>query len=75
MELIYCICRAGRGALVRYGDFWYPVHLIQYLKPNKQWQIQWWRECNCDMVGIEYASSMLIDERDVVDSLWGDAKA
>ena len=52
---------------------------IQYvsfsLKPNKQWQIQWWRECSCDMVGIESGSLMLIDERDVVDLLWGDAKA
>ena len=65
----------GRGALARYGDFWYPVRLIQYLKPSKKWRIRWWRECCFDKEEIESGSMMLIDERDVVDSLWGIAKA
>jgi hypothetical protein len=79
--LIHCICRAGRGALARYGDFWYPVRLIKYLEPSKKWRIRWWRECSFDMpvVGIASGSELLmpvlIDERDVVDSLWGNAKA
>ena len=76
-NLIY-YCRAGRGALVRYGEFWYPVRLIQYIKSSKKWHIRWWRECSFDtmpVVGFESGSLMLIDERDVVDSLWGNAKA
>lgn len=70
--------RSGRGALARYGDFWYPVRLIQYLKPSKKWRIRWWRECSIfDKAGIqvESGSLMLIDEGDVVDSLWGHVKA
>ena len=76
-KLLTYYCRARRGALVRYGDFWYPAHLIQYLKPSKKWQIRWWRECSFNMVGIELESGplMLVDESDVVDSLWGDEKA
>ena len=71
-----CTCRPRRGALVHYRDFWYPVRHIQYLKPRKKWQVRWWRECifDLDIMGIEPGSLMLVDESDVVDSLWGNAE-
>jgi hypothetical protein len=65
------------GTLAHYGDYWYPVRLIQYVKQSKKWQIRWWRDCSFNMpvVGIASGSLMLIDEIDVVDSLWGNAEA
>jgi len=69
--------RAGRGALARNGEFWYPIRLIQYLEADKSWLVRWWRGCSFEpdssgMVTIAPGSTSTVPELDIVDSLWGD---
>lgn len=61
----------GRGALVKCGEFWYPVRLIQKIGTN--WTVQWWR-------GIQFLPNShvvaggisLVAATNIVDSLWLD---
>ena len=74
--LIYFCYSPGKGALARYGEFHYPVRLIQIEKNSKrhhtQWKVVWWRECH-------FPQSMpplgtLVSQDDIVDELWKDVK-
>jgi hypothetical protein len=74
--LIYFCYSPGKGALARYGEFHYPVRLIQIEKKSKrhhtQWKVVWWRECH-------FPQSMpppgtLVSQDDIVDELWKDVK-
>jgi len=66
--------RAGRGALARNGEFWYPVRVIQYQTAEKSWLVRWWRGCSFEpkMTDIHPGSISAVPEPDIVDSLWGD---
>ncbi|KAF9529541.1 hypothetical protein CPB83DRAFT_882745 [Crepidotus variabilis] len=61
----------GRGALAQRGEFWYPVHLIQHLN-HKDWRIRWWRGCMFETEGGKPGSLDVINEKNLVDSLWSD---
>ncbi|KAF8833214.1 hypothetical protein BDN67DRAFT_986172 [Paxillus ammoniavirescens] len=41
--------RAGKGALVRQGKYWYPVRLIQFDAHQSGWLVRWW--CLCKFPG------------------------
>ncbi|KAJ7658638.1 hypothetical protein DFH06DRAFT_1407053, partial [Mycena polygramma] len=61
---------AGKGALARYGTYWYPVRLIH--KHAGVWEVKWWR-------GNQYSQpdspSNQVAEGDLVDELWANAGA
>ncbi|KAF5323682.1 hypothetical protein D9619_012867 [Psilocybe cf. subviscida] len=62
--------RAGKGALAKHGEFWYPVRLIQHLKEEKCWRVKWWRGCKFSTNGIQEGSMSDVPENLIVDSLW-----
>ncbi|KAF5379467.1 hypothetical protein D9615_006598 [Tricholomella constricta] len=64
--------REGCGALARQGEFWYPVRLIQPQEGGSRWQVRWWRGCNFEMNQNVADSFSVVDQRDIVDSLWMD---
>ncbi|EDR15479.1 uncharacterized protein LACBIDRAFT_321327 [Laccaria bicolor S238N-H82] len=66
--------RAGRGALARHEQFWYPVHLIQAVQHG--WRVHWWRE-NQFLDKDEPAAGgfSVVNTKDIVDSLWNDRLA
>ena len=63
--------RPGRGALVRRGDFWYPVRVIQK-EPSGKWRVRWWRGCKftSGQDGVEPGELSTVELPDIVDSLW-----
>jgi hypothetical protein len=62
--------RAGRGALVLHGKFWYPALVIQS-HDSKAWLVRWWRGCQFDSHdGIEPESRSVVSLGKIVDSLW-----
>ncbi|TFY51691.1 hypothetical protein EVJ58_g10434 [Rhodofomes roseus] len=67
---------AGKGALARYGKFWYPVRLLQFQdKPVRSWRVAWWRHCLFpDHIGRP-SSDAPVREMDLVDELWNDRTA
>lgn len=60
---------AGKGALAQFGDFWYPVRLIQ--KQRSSWRVKWWRGCQFNYPD---EPSEWIPESQIVDELWGDKR-
>ncbi|KIJ89409.1 hypothetical protein K443DRAFT_126787, partial [Laccaria amethystina LaAM-08-1] len=66
--------RAGRGALARREQFWYPVRLIQAVEHG--WRVHWWRE-NQFLDKDEPAAGRfsVVNTKDIVDSLWNDRLA
>ena len=68
---IFLFSSPGRGALACYGDFWYPVRLIQ-LKRGEGWLVRWWRGCVFQRHGIKPGSITTVTEPNLADSLWGD---
>jgi hypothetical protein len=62
--------RAGLGALVRRGTYWYPVCLIQFDENQLVWTVRWWRGCKFAEPGIELDSTTTVNLDDIVDSLW-----
>ena len=65
MEIFFS---AGRGALARHGDFWYPVRLIQ--RVDEDWWVQWWRETYFTSTSVVAGGVSLVESTDIVDSLW-----
>jgi len=39
------VFRAGLGALVRRGTYWYPARLVQFDENELAWTVRWWRGC------------------------------
>ena len=66
---VYSHFRAGHGALVQVGIFYYPAHLIQ--KVNEGWRVKFWRE-NIIPSSTGFVNSRIytIDLTEIVDSLW-----
>jgi hypothetical protein len=65
--------RAGRGALVLHGKFWYPALVVQRYGPNfNAWIVRWWRGCQFELDGIqaEPGSTSMVSLGKIVDSLW-----
>ncbi|KAF9547111.1 hypothetical protein CPC08DRAFT_648853 [Agrocybe pediades] len=65
--------RAGRGALARLGEFWYPVRLIK--QEGSAWRVQYWRENHYKdwrLLASTPRRICLVDIEDLVDSLWND---
>ncbi|KAF5378138.1 hypothetical protein D9615_007524 [Tricholomella constricta] len=62
--------REGCGALACQGEFWYPVRLIQPQEGGSRWQVRWWRGCDFEMNVAD--SFSVVEQRDIVDSLWID---
>ena len=67
---LFLIYSAGRGALARRGDFFYPVRLIQKLPNDAGWRVRWWRENVYISDRPEPVS--IVKGNDLVDSLWLD---
>ena len=67
----HLVIRAGKGALARHGDYWYPVRLLQRMDGN-HWQVARWRGNR--YVDIQDAAA-LVKEEDLVDELQGDFEA
>jgi hypothetical protein len=65
----YLLNRPGRGALVRHGEFWYPVGVIKREGP-KSWCVRWWRGCQLASGGVDPGCSGSVSSDDIVDSLW-----
>ncbi|KAF9552882.1 hypothetical protein CPC08DRAFT_767975 [Agrocybe pediades] len=66
--------RAGRGALARIGDFWYPVRLIE--KSDSCWRVQWWRGNMFEPGVLETpGAASEVNHANLVDSLWMDRSA
>lgn len=65
------VSRAGRGALVLHGKFWYPALVVQRSGPNA-WIVRWWRGCQFELDGIrvEPGSTSIVNLGQIVDSLW-----
>ncbi|KAH9949621.1 hypothetical protein B0H21DRAFT_836748, partial [Amylocystis lapponica] len=69
---------AGKGALARHGDFWYPVRLIKLFKSvvlplrkeHREWRVVWWRGCSLSGSGPD--PDARLQEADLVDELWHD---
>lgn len=60
--------RAGKGALVKHGQFWYPVRLLQRIGPF--WLVRWWRHCNFAISPPTTDSK--VPEGEILDELWQD---
>lgn len=64
------MCSAGKGALARYGKYWYPVRLI--FKDGDGWEVKWWR-------GNDYneriAPANKVSNEDLCDELWANSYA
>lgn len=74
MHLIanHSIYSAGRGALARCGDYFYPVRLIQKREDSTGWTVHWWRE-NVYVAKVPAPERVsCVEEKDLVDSLWMD---
>ncbi|KAF4618104.1 hypothetical protein D9613_012649 [Agrocybe pediades] len=66
--------RAGRGALARIGDFWYPVRLIE--RSDSCWRVQWWRGNIFEPGVLETpGAASEVNHGSLVDSLWMDRGA
>lgn len=69
------VSRAGRGALVLHGKFWYPALVVQRLGhgPNA-WVVRWWRGCQFELEGTqadsEPGSTSIVYLGQIIDSLW-----
>jgi hypothetical protein len=63
----------GRGALVRHGEFWYPVRVIHRENDSPgRWKVRWWRGCDFASPGITPDTTTIVTMGDIVDSLWRD---
>ncbi|KAJ6601491.1 hypothetical protein B0H10DRAFT_1824052 [Mycena sp. CBHHK59/15] len=66
--------RPGKGALARWGDYWYPVRLIQK-KDQSSWVVKWWRLSHFPSSGPSPELWTTIEEKDLQDELWADVAA
>lgn len=66
--------RPGKGAIVKYGDYWYPVRLILRNPGDNNnapsWRVQWWR--GCQFLAVVPDDRSFVSENDIVDELWYD---
>ncbi|KAH6889065.1 hypothetical protein BKA70DRAFT_1541345 [Coprinopsis sp. MPI-PUGE-AT-0042] len=62
----------GKGALAKYGKYWYPVRLLDIVRlgPEVFYQVRWWRYCH--FVDNLPPDQDLISIDDLVDELWLD---
>ena len=66
---------------MKYGDFYYPVHLLQLEQPKAQssgvaermWRVQYWRMCAWPIEGPP-DPSVLVPESRIVDELWQETR-
>ncbi|KAF8886874.1 hypothetical protein CPB84DRAFT_1535529 [Gymnopilus junonius] len=66
---------AGRGALSRVGEYWYPIRLIERTGPTTakayQWRVEWWREIIFPAdISLVPGNISLVNETEIIDSLW-----
>ncbi|KAF8886612.1 hypothetical protein CPB84DRAFT_1816710 [Gymnopilus junonius] len=66
---------AGRGALSRVGEYWYPIRLIERTGPTTakayQWRVEWWREIIFPAdISLIPSNISLVNETEIIDSLW-----
>ena len=62
---------AGKGALARHRDFWYPVRLLQRITENS-WQVSWWRGNKYGDITPDLGAH--VDVANLVDELWADVQ-
>ncbi|KAJ7824375.1 hypothetical protein B0H14DRAFT_2183092, partial [Mycena olivaceomarginata] len=62
--------RSGKGALARYGTYWYPVRLI--IKQSDGWLVEWWRGNQFEQ---QNPPPVKVTEEDLCDELWANATA
>ena len=67
------VSRAGRGALVLHGKFWYPALVVQRYGHNA-WVVRWWRGCQFELqvdgIRVEPGSTTIVFLGQITDSLW-----
>lgn len=75
VNLLPTIYSIGKGVLARNGEFWYPGRLIDRVFDEDEsatiWRIKWWRGCQSSSDEVIAGASVMINEEDIVDSLYG----
>ena len=63
--------RRGCGALARWGEYWYPIRLIQKTS-HDSWRVKWWRYCTFTGTDTGPGTITIVKLCDLVDCLWQD---